>query len=562
MCDNGNCDMLGHCATTQLVTSALRDDHIQSGSHPLQLVTPCARREGDIIYHAYSNSVAQCAAVAAADAFCASDAIEAKKYNEERDAGDEPTRDQSNRRDGSAKEDTFASIATPLPAELLKQKSIHDTFRRASAVTNSFEIQAAFILHKKRPLNECEALRLFALFDLSETGKVTLMEVQRACSYVDGSREAHDIISKYRDTPLAHLRDRWAVKNIFDKIDVDQTGEISLVEWRGFLAELMLHDHDYLRRKGLAHFRAFFGKGRDRAQFATAEASSVPGCADRLRDQLYRVLGAAWVEDFWYYQKNHHPLLALFLADADNPLSRQDRLKIEFAVNSYNLFASTISITLATSRIARFGYSVAIVSVPMVLMRNVLLQLFMCPCLNVRNRHPTDCQRCCLDCLRGCGQGIGTLYVLGGVAFVVLGVLAALHFGRSFVLTWLFSWLLSYFLCILYDVGFTFNCLSMCVWLRRHWLRLLCLGATYRLRLAQWAIERDIVLQAMATAGAKSKSTDREGEDGVDGPVAADSGRRERRGSLWASWGGLMGGSWAVSSYRHRSYKETQVLPV
>jgi hypothetical protein len=432
---------------------------------------------------------------------------------------------------------------------------VQHEFQLALELTNSFEVQAASILHRKNPLNEFDSLRLFSLFDLTEAGYVTIAEIQRVCRK-EASLEAHDIIQKYRDTPLAHLRDRFALKMVFGKIDTNKNGGISINEWKTFLAELMRHDVDYLRRKGLAEYRAFFGKKAIEFRPRQPDCETAEGdqkTYSPLETWIYRFVDAGWLADFWYYQKNHHPLLALFLADPDNPLSRLDRVKIELAVNGYNLFASTIAVVQSDSFVNRIALSIAIVSLPMLAFRTLLLMLFTCPCLHHRNRYPACCHGCCLRCLRGTGHTMGTVYFLGGTALLVLGALTAMRFGSGFVLTWLFSWALSYVLCVLYDLCFPFNCLKTCVWLRRHPWRYVCLGAMRFSGLAQWAIERDTVMKALSARAA--------GQEQQPLPPA-DRSRTVSWGgeSLRSSWG--WGGSDRGWSYSYRRYKEVQVLPV
>jgi hypothetical protein len=474
---------------------------------------------------------------------------------------------------------------TSLEKESRSGLEAEQNFLRAHLLTNSHEVQAAFILHKKHPLNDSASLRLFELLDVASAGIVTIAEIQQATGR-NSSGEAHDIIHKYHDTPLAHLRNRKAVKIIFDHIDTHRTGGISLAQWKAFLAELMLHDHDYLRRKGLSHHRAYFGKGYTVATPVTASSeegstAGVEGIAteanvasatkatlaetavDMVLPCLYALCGRDWLQDFVYYQRNHHPLLGLRYADSDNPLTKVNRLQIEFVVNSYNLFASTVVYTMSGSTVGLYCLSIAVVSLPMVVMRNLLLQLFTCPCLQLRNRHPRCCQRCCVNCLRTCGYGIGTAYALGGAAFLVFGVLSCLNFGSGFVLSWLFAWGLSYFICIAADLCLPFNCLSPCIWIVRNKYGCLLYRTLKYMDLGRWQLEKDEVLKALAgreqqcrsTAGRKEvNALEGQSQDELKGSWKGSS-RRE-----YFSWG-----FWSDSSsrsHRYGGYKETQVLPV
>lgn len=399
-----------------------------------------------------------------------------------------------------------------------------DSCDLAHEVTSTFPVQAAFILHRRNPLSDVDGNRLFALLDLQESRKLTLDEVERIVNK-NYSSETHDLIWKFKDTPLAHLASKKSLKMLFDKIDPDHGGGITIQQWRAFLAELMVHDHNYLRRKGLSTYRAFFGLGRG-PQLAdmTIQSSAT--------DPLFGFIDRAWLADFWYYEKNHHPLFALFLADADHPLKRRDVLKIEFFITSWNLFASTIVYQLSGSTGLLYFLSFVIVTIPLVIMRNILLFLFTCPCMQIRNKHPGCCQRKCVGCCQRTGRCTGNWYAAGGAAFLVLGILTAMKFGLGFVDSWLFSWGASYAVCVFLDLATRFNCMSVCLSLRESRWNCLCLGLPKRIQLCQWLVEKNIVLRAMKGGETFGKSDDRNAGGG------------------------------SSRSYKYIAYKVTQVLPV
>ena len=424
-------------------------------------------------------------------------------------------------------------------------------FKTAQDLTNTFEVQAAFILHRKNPLDEDDGMRLFALLDTKNTGRIEIKEILRETQRAAVS-EAHDLIWRYSDTPLAHLRNRRALTMLFGTIHTTQSdGSIGLGEWRAFLARLMQHDHNYLRVKGLATLRPYYGKGRgvqseEDISIQTNEKDLVWGCVD-----------PAWWADFSYYQCNHHPLLALLFADSDNPLTSGDRLKIEFAVNSWNLYASTIVFGISETQGLLYLISFALVTVPVMLIRTALLHLFACPCLHIRNSHPRHYQRACLVCCRRTGHSLGTFYVLGGVAFLVLGVLSALRAGSGFVRGWVFSWALSYLLCVVVDLCLKFNTNRACVALRRSRVaRCFCLGLVQQSGLCQWQLEKDKVLATMAGGSGVSEDcapssqgtsirSDSESENSPDGGGSYFSTRSSRK------W-----------SYRYKGLKQSKILPV
>lgn len=399
-----------------------------------------------------------------------------------------------------------------------------DEFDRVHELTSSFSVQAAFILHRRYPLSDVDGNRLFALFDLRDSRKLTMDEVHRVVNKRDSS-EVHDLIWKFKDTPLTHLRNKKSLKLLFDKIDPKHEGGISLQQWRAFLAEVMIHDHNHLRRKGLSTCRAFYGLGRGEQQADITLQTSAS-------EPLFGFIDRAWLADFWYFEKNQHPLLSLFLADADNPLSVYDRLKMEFIVTSWNLFASTIVYQISGSTAMLYLLSFVIVSVPLAIMRNILLFLFACPCLQTRNNHPGTCHRRCVRCCQGTGQCLGNMYLGGGVAFLVLGILTAIKFGAGFVDSWLFSWGTSYVVCVWVDLCFRFNCIPWCMRLRESRVSLLCLGLLQKAQLCQWLKEKNIVMRALKGDSVSYKSDKSTGSSGRS------------------------------YKYEYTGYKVTQVLPV
>lgn len=86
---------------------------------------------------------------------------------------------------------------------MITQRAAQDAlFIKAHYRTNSFEVQAAFILHRKNPLNETDGMRLFALHSANK-GTISMEEILRETSRTATS-EAHDLIWRYCDTPLAY----------------------------------------------------------------------------------------------------------------------------------------------------------------------------------------------------------------------------------------------------------------------------------------------------------------------------------------------------------------------
>jgi len=430
------------------------------------------------------------------------------------------------------------SINRRLSIQRAKQDAL---FTRAHDRTNSFEVQAAFILHRKNPLDETDGMRLFALLDTANKGTITMEEILHETSR-SATSEAHDLIWRYCDTPLAHLRNKKALAMLFGSLRTQPDGSLGMDEWKDFLALRMLHDHSYLRQKGLATGRAFYGRGRG----APCEDLVVQSNEHEL---VWGMFDPAWLADFWYYQRNHHPLLGLFLTDSDNPLTRNARLKIEFAVYSWNLFFSTLVFQIAHTRAKVYLLSLALVTVPVMIIRAILLYMFTCPCLHIRNSHPRHCQRKCLSCCRNTGHSLGTFYVVCGVAFLVLGILSAIRAGAGFVNGWLYSWALSYVLCVCVDLCTKFNTLRLFVYFRQSCISYACLGAVQCCGLAQWQIEKNTVLCTMSGEHSISATS-------VNSDLMGNNSTKSNNTSGTSSKGSR---KW---SYHYKGYTKAQVLPV
>ena len=355
----------------------------------------------------------------------------------------------------------------------------------AHLLSHTFQVQAAFILHGNNPLNTEDGIVLFSLIDTDHSGEVTYEEMLALCDSTADS-EAHQLVRKYNDTPLSHLESHSVVQMLFDKIDVDKSGGISEDEWKAFLGLLMTHDHNYLRRKGLTANRVFWGKGREQDLSLHQFTSSV--CID-----------SGYFHDFWYFQKNNHPILGIFLADPDNPLSKLEHFNIEFCTNSWNLLFSAVVFKFATDNKYVYLYSLLLVTIPVIIIRSILLLLFTCPCLQSRNNFRTYFQTCCNTFLWDTGRAVGTLCFLCGIGILILGIFLALRCGKGFVASWLFSWGMSYVLCIFSDLAFKFNPFYIFVMIRENNItNILTLGSLRILNVGQWLIDRRFVLEELA----------------------------------------------------------------
>jgi hypothetical protein len=120
------------------------------------------------------------------------------------------------------------------------------------------------------------------------------------------------------------------------------------------------------------------------------------------------MLPKGWLSDFWFYTRNNHPLLGIFLADAHHPLLVRDRILIEGA---------TLCITFASAYVYRtavkftdveavFYYYLSFtfaVTIPGLLAFLVLWNSLACPCCQ-RKESWTCCSLVARQRFKYCGQ--------------------------------------------------------------------------------------------------------------------------------------------------------------
>ena len=244
-----------------------------------------------------------------------------------------------------------------------------------------FQLQVAMIIHDKVELRVEDAAKLFDLLDTTRAGFIGRTEF---ISAYDTHPEFRRLVDKYRDTALYLLTRKKLVTHLLDKIDSTHEGQISKMEWWDFVKSCIREDQVHLKRLCLLNKTAYGGRGLEAPRRGEYPSSHLC-CID---------LG--WCADFWYFQRNHHPLLAYLLCDFGHPLAYFDRFAIDFFCISFDLLVYSLNHQGGTS------YPLAVlVAILLSVLRVLLTYLFTQPCLLVRHEDHVSCLQGCLPMCLG-----------------------------------------------------------------------------------------------------------------------------------------------------------------
>jgi hypothetical protein len=325
------------------------------------------------------------------------------------------------------------------------------------------------IIHDKVELRVEDAAKLFDLLDTTRAGFIGRTEF---ISAYDTHPEFRRLVDKYRDTALYLLTRKKLVTHLLDKIDSSHEGQISKMEWWDFVKSCIREDQVHLKRLCLLNKTAYGGRGLEAPRRGVYPSSHLC-CID-----------VGWCADFWYFQRNHHPLLAYLLCDIGHPLAYFDRFAIDFFCISFDLLVYSLNDQGGTS------YSIAVlVAILLSVLRVLLTYLFTQPCLLVRHEDHVSClgrlYYCLVQPIFDCVTSFVRMltYVLG-VLFLTLGIIISVqNVQRKFVIFWLISYGLSYVTCILLDLLLTFN--TSTTMLRCRERHVMCME---QLGLCQWKV--------------------------------------------------------------------------
>lgn len=363
----------------------------------------------------------------------------------------------------------------------LTQGEIDQRFDRAVKHSMEYRVHALLSLQDKVPLCLTEGMTLFSLLDVTNTGDLSREEIKDGCTHETKKNAAVTrFLEKYENTPLGLLKNEKQIDLLFSKVDLDNDGRITLSEWKLFLAELIERDLQYLVEKGWAANNAYWAM-RPRTE---------------PEPRFHFLFAVEWWADLWYYVCNNNSLFGIFLYDRDNGLKRLERLNILLCCQSWALlFTALLSVDPSDSDTTKYLFIFFYVTLPVFILRNILLICFKCPCL-VRRHNLTCLRRICIPFLEFLGHLIGFITFLGAVLALVLAILVAAdirnqeHFWGRYLLSFAMGIVLEVVQCIVVPFNpfvatryFVENCCCICCCCR--------LGG-----LAKWQIQRKVAFEA------------------------------------------------------------------
>ena len=312
-------------------------------------------------------------------------------------------------------------------------------YAKATKRAEAYQYHAQFTLQEKEPLDLDEGMELFRLLDGDKSGDLTFKEVRRGCIN-HRTKEVEDLLEKYKATPLGLLLEKENLDELFDHVNIDNDKVITVAEWKLFLTKLVERDLDYIREKGLATYTAYWGRVEPEKLLVTSEFT--------LKE---------WFADFWFYECNNNNLLGLFLADPNNTLKTLERLNIEFCCQSWVLtFTAIFELDPSLGDTDKFFILFLFVTIPTVLIRNILLYCFRCPCL-IRRHSMSMYRSCCFPVLEFFGHMVGFMTFICALVLLIVGIILAVEAGPGFVGSFFYSWGMTYVYGFMSDMCIIFN---------------------------------------------------------------------------------------------------------
>ena len=264
-----------------------------------------------------------------------------------------------------------------LPKNMVKQVSQWARKRRKWEAGETFgdaswnAHTAALCTSATSVVNVEETMNVFAYLDKNRDGRVDVEELLQAGE----SPYVRRLLRSTRNFVLVSLmrsmEDPVKFRELFAELDEDGDGLIEEDEWRHFIQKLAHERIRYLKCKGLTTGRCFWGRG--------------------------------YKQDYYYHLCNNHPLLQFFLRDPDYPCTTCQLILKELVVLSYMVYAVAESFVLTRraiggrprcdaegtylkERLIEYGITVGMVTVPCLILNQMMFHLFVCPCYVFENQ--------------------------------------------------------------------------------------------------------------------------------------------------------------------------------
>ena len=325
-----------------------------------------------------------------------------------------------------------------------------------------------------------QAAKVFDILDDDGDGTIALTELRNAA-------EDPRIIKFVEDSKCQMLRalllrdgvEPARARRVLRAVDADRSGSLDREEWAVFVTALARERVRYLKVIGLCQRRCFWGRGAEELrEEGRGWLARFYSCV------IWYETPPGYVEDFAYYSRNYHPVLALFYRDLDHPLNRLEKTAMLLVLTAYSLFATTILMLkvnqegwqdpLLYIHWKGIFWNFVIVTLPTVFGDILLFYMLACPCIQFENqgRKQERKWRRLESVLTGGGHLIVLpLFVIG--AFFVVAALTILFidkktcknhfsedaciFDKAGVLSFIYSFLISQLLWPLKILAKEFN---------------------------------------------------------------------------------------------------------
>lgn len=329
-----------------------------------------------------------------------------------------------------------------------------------------------------------------------------LLQIDEIVSFAAKEKNREHVLATFPSS-IHGILNESLVKEAYSVFDADRSGSLDKEEWQKFVRVLEILHTQYLLRKSLVSFRAFFGRGHVTqyagapateeeeksteplrrthsmlSRFSTKSPSESPevrtfqiGFEKDLLGSSWNPVPLGWWADLYYYSANNHPIHGILACDPNHPLSREERVGMELSTIGFSFFSAELQASWVEDHHAPLKFlevplvfSLIIVTLPGIVIWQVLFFFFTCPnCGFVNNAHAAgdEVQKakrwsCVAAVIAWCLLSLG---IIGGIIHLVLSIikhhedtgrvskhLELVFFGRlrGYVIAWLTMLLISF----------------------------------------------------------------------------------------------------------------------